>query len=195
MTPAGPRPGFSLIEVLVALGVVAVLLTLVLPALARAREAGRSAACQANLRAFGTAFAAYQRENRDMLPLAFRPADLRLGELAPFSTLARHLDGPLPSVEGDRVVTAAPYRCPSGAARADLTGFSYDYRLIDWMGAAMGESVESIQRQVRVYLDSKPGHPIMADHGPVHDPRAAPQPFGVQGANLLRADWSVARGG
>jgi len=60
-TPAHPRPraGLSLVELLVALSIVAVLAALLLPAVAAAREAGRQATCQNNLRQVGLALADY----------------------------------------------------------------------------------------------------------------------------------------
>lgn len=45
--------GFSLVELLVAVGIVSVLAALLFPAIAKMKEAGRSAQCIANLRALG----------------------------------------------------------------------------------------------------------------------------------------------
>lgn len=58
---ARARGAFTLLEVLVSVGVVAVLVGLLLPALRHAREATRTATCASNLRQIGMAWSAYER--------------------------------------------------------------------------------------------------------------------------------------
>ena len=50
------KQGFTLIEILVVITIVAILLSLLLPAIGRVRESGRRAACVNNLRQIGMAF-------------------------------------------------------------------------------------------------------------------------------------------
>ncbi|MCC6797286.1 MAG: prepilin-type N-terminal cleavage/methylation domain-containing protein [Candidatus Hydrogenedentes bacterium] len=56
--------GFTLVELLIVVGILAVLAALLLPALARAREAGRRAVCASNLKQMGTIFKIYTSESR-----------------------------------------------------------------------------------------------------------------------------------
>lgn len=61
--PPGGRPGFTLIELLVVLAVVAVLASMLLPALSRAKETARRIACLNHLRQWGLALQMYAQDN------------------------------------------------------------------------------------------------------------------------------------
>src|SRR5439155_18447308 len=60
---------FTLIELLVVIAVIAILAALVLPALRRAKESGRAAACMSNLHQIGIALQLYVDENHNRLPI------------------------------------------------------------------------------------------------------------------------------
>ena len=63
------RPkGFTLVELLIVIGIIALLISILLPALAKARSAAQEAVCMSNLRQWGIGYAMYTDQNHGSLP-------------------------------------------------------------------------------------------------------------------------------
>lgn len=137
MNIARPNPehssrGFTLLEVLVSLAVVALLAALAIPAYSRARAAAESAGCKSNLRLWGQAFHAYAADHKGHFPHTDNETRTDhspgvqahrhswVDELPPYMDLAPWRDHP-----AGRKPRNSPWQCP--AARWDKPSeYSYD---------------------------------------------------------------------
>ena len=95
------RRAFTLVELLVVIAILAILLGLILPALAGARQAGRKAACVSNLRQIGIAMSGYAMDYNGFIPYgptagAFTsPMDLYPSTGAPTSLISLGTGAPV----------------------------------------------------------------------------------------------------
>ena len=109
------RRAFSLIEVIVVIGIIMILLGLIFPTLHGARAASKSLACQSNLRQIGIAMAAYAAENRGWL---FPPDAGNYVTLAPvghrwFQAVLHSKTPPDPTTSDMRDWTPKVLLCPA----------------------------------------------------------------------------------
>jgi prepilin-type N-terminal cleavage/methylation domain-containing protein/prepilin-type processing-associated H-X9-DG protein len=63
------KPAFTLVELLVVIGIIALLISILLPALGRAREQANRIKCLSNMKNLGTALASYVAVNKGWMPI------------------------------------------------------------------------------------------------------------------------------
>ena len=66
-----PKTAFTLVELLVVIGIISILVAMLLPALNAAREAAKTVACASNMRQVAMAAHMYSAENNGQLPYAY----------------------------------------------------------------------------------------------------------------------------
>lgn len=113
----GQPRGFSVVELLVVLGVLALLLAFLFPVIRRAREKSQALACKSQLHAIGAAFQMYLNESKGRYPLC-----PQLPSVNPngYPTLTSAL---LPHTANQMKV----FRCPTDETVFPKEGISYFY--------------------------------------------------------------------
>ncbi len=110
------RPlAFTLVELLVVIGIIAVLISILLPTLTRVREQANSLKCQSNLRQIGVAVRMYAVANKDyVVPAGYNDGYLQKW----FAILMNERILPAPKQtagsNADAVTESSVFRCPTG---------------------------------------------------------------------------------
>lgn len=126
--PAASSKAFSLVELLVVIGIIALLVGLMLPALARAKGKGYNTVCVSNLRQLGIATRLYAEDNNNALPSAEILPTEPIEPQKPLARICDVLAGYVGRTAGTNTTSASVFRCPSDKVGLFATeGSSYEW--------------------------------------------------------------------
>ena len=176
-------PGaFTLVELLVVIGIIALLIAILLPSLGRAREQSQRVACLSNLRQLGTAFVMYTNANRGSFP---RPAvDMRFEDWIYWHS-GRNLDESrlTPYMSSNGKFNPAFFRCPNDT-EWQTRAYKYSYSINEYISGYAGYNHPTLKfNQIK-----RPSEKILLiDESAVtvDDGCWAPQNYPFDGQNLL----------
>ena len=129
--PSRSAAGFTLIELLVVIAIIAILASLLLPALAKAKLQAKRAQCMSNLRQWNMAFNMYCNDNNGSMPMGWYTLDT---------------SPPYPATQGEWSLSLQPYvntnssicLCPMAMTLRNTLPSGQVYRVNDVQTLAWG---------------------------------------------------------
>lgn len=148
----GRRGGFTLVELLVVVGIIALLISILLPALSHARERANRTKCAANLRTIGQALLLYADENEGKYPRTYYDpgtwrdcsrtgynASYPFGTPSPVGT--NNVPAALFLLMRTQNLSPAVFICPSSEAEPDSFGGGTLRNRSNWTGPKIARNL------------------------------------------------------
>ncbi|HSI35449.1 MAG TPA: prepilin-type N-terminal cleavage/methylation domain-containing protein [Tepidisphaeraceae bacterium] len=179
----GRRPAFTLVELLVVIGIIALLISILLPSLSKAREQGNRVKCLSNMRQLGLAMQLYTGDNKGAVP---RPSTAtgQFEDWIYWQSARDPNEGRLVKYQGDGgTFNPELYRCPSDSDASGRT-YKFSYTINEYISGHVGynhpcRKLSSIRRasEIILFIDEAS---TSADDG-----CWAPQNYASQKVNVL----------
>ena len=148
------KKGLSLIELMVALTIVALLIAILLPTLVSVRNQAQAAACIQNQRTLSVAWLMYKDDNDDKLVgghVGARPHDWVQGPTGPGDIITRKIQGIREGALFQFTGETDAYRCPSDRRQSNVGPIAF--RSYSIAGGADGEGWQNSYVQAKKYSD------------------------------------------
>src|SRR5881392_1757976 len=112
------RNAFTLVELLVVIGIIALLVAILLPVLNRAKESASTTKCLAQLRQIGQAAAMYSSDNKGYtLPAGYQVGGAHTESWAGILVMGKYVSKPFPnpiSLADETMPQSSVFACPNG---------------------------------------------------------------------------------
>ena len=173
------RRAFTLVELLVVIGIIALLIAVLLPSLRRARESANRVSCASNMRQIGTAFMMYTADHKGYFP---RPAVSSQPEDWIYWQGGRNLNDSRIAPYIGRKFNEKLFFCPSDDLLSHKTSYKFSYTVNFFVCRNVPDPLMKFSRIKR------PSQKIMLideSSETVDDGCWAPQNYKSDGKNLL----------
>lgn len=172
------RRAFTLIELLVTIAVIALLITIMLPALNKARGSARRTVCANQLRQVGVGLRLYLNESNDRLPYvsympSIGPLPLRGTRVIPIATVLKNF-----------VTDPGAFRCPDdiaddarAAPNAGQTYFESEQSSYEFRVQLNGMTLDQVAARFKERFDENVAENLiwlMRDYNNFHGPSGKP---------------------
>ena len=183
------RRGFTLVELLVVIGIIALLIAILMPSLARSREQAKRIQCMSNLRQICLATLQYTTDNKGWFPRAAASGTAdddwlwwQTGRDVNRAPLVQYLSGA-------QVFNPDLFRCPSDNLESHKS-YPYSYSMNEFMGGLLWPpSVDGdLHLRIKIVQVRRPAEKILyidESSQTIDDGCWAPQHYFSDGHNLI----------